>query len=123
MNLATIIVGLIFCVALFFALRGVVNHWRGDGSCCGGGGEIVAPPKKELQGTIIGEKVIKVKGMTCGHCKIRVEEMLNTIAGAAAVVNLHRDEALLSMTREVSDAEIREAMQGGEYEIVSITSK
>ena len=123
MNTATLIVGLVLVVALCFALKGVLKHWRGESNCCGGGGEVVAPPKKELQGTVVGEKVIKIKGMTCGHCKIRVEEMLNSIEGAAAEVNLHHDEAVLSMTREVSDEEIREAMKGGEYEIVGIESK
>jgi len=120
MNMPTIIVGLVFCVALYFALKGVVKHWQGEGSCCGGDGGVVAPPPKKLQGTIIGKKIIKIKGMTCGHCKIRVEEMLNSLEGAAAVVNLHRDEALLSMTREVSDDEIRAAMKGGDYEIIRI---
>ena len=123
MNTATFIVGLVLGVVLFFALKGVLKHWRGESSCCGGGGEAIAPPKKELHGTIVGEKIIKVKGMTCGHCKIRVEEMLNSIEGAAAGVNLHRDEARLFMTREVSDAEIRDAMRDGGYEILAIESK
>lgn len=122
MNGATLLVGLVLLIALGFALKGVIKHWQGEGNCCGGG-DIAAPPPKKLTGTIIGEKVIKVKGMTCGHCKIRVEEMLNSIEGAAAVVNLHRNEAHLSMIREVSDAEIREAMKNGDYEILSIEKK
>ncbi len=122
MNGATLLVGLALLIALGFALKGVIKHWQGEGSCCCGG-DIAAPPPKKLTGTIIGEKVIKVKGMTCGHCKIRVEEMLNSIEGAAALVNLHRNEAHLSMIREVSDAEIREAMKNGDYEILSIEKK
>ena len=121
MNGATLLVGLVLLIALGFALKGVIKHWQGEGSCCGG--DIATPPPKKLTGTIIGEKVIKVKGMTCGHCKIRVEEMLNSIEGAAAVVNLHRNEVHLSMIREVSDAEIREAMKNGDYEILSIEKK
>ncbi|SEH31840.1 heavy-metal-associated domain-containing protein [Selenomonas sp. KH1T6] len=122
MNTATFIVGLVLAIALGFALKGVIKHWRGEGGCCGGG-EIAAPPKKELQGKVIGEKIIKVNGMMCGNCKIRVEEMLNAINGAAAEVNLHRHEARLTMTREVTDEEIFAAMKDGEYEIVGIESR
>ena len=119
--MATIIIGLVLTLALGVALRGVVKHWRGEGSCCGGGGEIVVPPPKKLQGRIIGKKVIKIDGMTCGNCKIRVEEMLNAIDGAATQVNLHHDEAVIEMTREVSDYEIHRALQGSGYKILSIS--
>lgn len=122
MNTATFIVGLVLAVALFFALKGVIRHWRGDSGCCGGGG-VAAPPKKELHGKVIGEKIIKVNGMMCGNCKIHVEEMLNSINGATAEVNLHCNEARLTMVREVSDEEIFAAMKDGEYEIVGIERK
>lgn len=122
MNTATFIVGLVLAIALFFALNGVIRHWRGEGGCCGGG-SMTAPPQKKLHGEVVGEKIIKVKGMMCGNCKIRVEEMLNSIDGAAAEVNLHRHEARLAMTREVTDEEIFAAMKDGEYEIVGIESR
>ena len=119
MNTATLIVGLVLLVALFLALKGVVKHWRGEGSCCGGGGTAILP-KKELLGEVVGKKTIRIKGMTCEHCKARVEEMLNSIDGAAAEVNLHRHEACLTMVREVTDEEIHEAMKVGDYEVVEI---
>ena len=34
--MATVIVGLLVLVALFFAIKGVLKHWRGESSCCGG---------------------------------------------------------------------------------------
>ena len=39
------------------------------------------------------------------------------------MVNLHRNEARLTMVREVSDEEIFAAMKDGEYEIVGIERK
>lgn len=117
--IATIIVGLVVCAALFFALKGVVRHWRGESTCCGGG-EIVAPPKKELSGAVIGHKIITIEGMTCSNCKIRVEQALDDIDGAAATVNLHRNIADLAMTRDVADGEIRKALDGSGYKIIKI---
>ena len=65
--MATAIVGILVLVALFFALKGVVKHWRGESSCCGGGD--VKVPKKKLTGTIVETKIVDIEGMTCGHCK------------------------------------------------------
>ena len=72
---------------------------------------------------IFGKKVIDIEGMTCGNCKIRVEQALNTIDGAAAEVNLHRNHAVLKMTREVSDDEIRQALSGSSYTITGIRAE
>lgn len=117
--MATIVVGVILVIALFFALKGVLAHWRGEGSCCGGA-EIAAPPKKELRGKIVGRKTIHIEGMTCVNCKIRVEQSLDGIEGAVSHVNLHRNTAELQMTREVSDDEIRQALAGSGYTITAI---
>lgn len=117
--IATIIVGLVVLAALFFALKGVLKHWRGESSCCGGDG-IAAPPKKKLDAPILGHKIITIDGMTCGNCKIRVEQALDEINGAAATVNLHRNTADLAMTRTVEDGEIRRALAGSGYRIIKI---
>ena len=49
--MATAIVGIIVLVALYFAFKGVIKHWRGESSCCGGGD--IKVPKKQLTGTIV----------------------------------------------------------------------
>ena len=65
--MATAIVGILVLVALVYACKGVIKHWRGESSCCGGGD--VKVPKKKLTGTIVATKVVDIEGMTCGHCK------------------------------------------------------
>ena len=72
--MATAIVGIVVLFALFFAVKGVLKHFRGESSCCGGGD--VKVPKKKLTGTIVATKVVDIEGMTCGHCKARVEQAL-----------------------------------------------
>lgn len=119
--MATAIVGILVLVALYFALKGVLKHWRGESSCCGGGS--VNVPKKKLTGPIVETKVVDIEGMTCGHCKARVEQALDAIDGAAAEVNLHRNHAVVKMTRDVSDDEIRRALAGSGYTITGIHLK
>ena len=103
--MATAIVGILVLVALVYACKGVIKHWRGESSCCGGGD--VKVPKKKLTGTIVATKVVDIEGMTCGHCKARVEQTLDTIDGAAAEV----------------DDEIRRALAGSGYTITGIHIK
>ena len=105
--MATAIVGILVLVALVYACKGVIKHWRGESSCCGGGD--VKVPKKKLTGTIVATKV--------------VEQALDTIDGAAAEVNLHRNHAVVKMPREVSDDEIRRALAGSGYTITGIHIK
>lgn len=119
--MATAIVGAVVLIALYFAFKGVIKHWRGESSCCGGA--MTPPPKKKLNGAIVDTKIVDIEGMTCGNCKIRVEQALDSIDGAAAEVNLHRNHAVVKMTREVSDDEIRQALAGSGYTITGIHAK
>ena len=57
-----------------------IRHFKGEGGCCGGGS--YRPRKKKLS-HVTGEKTFRVEGMHCEHCKVRVEEAVNDIHGAA----------------------------------------
>ena len=62
------IVGAALLVAVLLALRSSLKHFRGEGGCCGGGGE-PKPERKKLQGPIVAEKVIHIEGMRCENCR------------------------------------------------------
>ena len=118
-TMSTIIVGLVVLVCLGIAARHIYRLFRGETSCCGG--EAPRVPEKKLTGPIVGEKIVKISGMTCGNCKNRVELLLDGIDGAAAKVNLHRNQARVKMTRDVTDEEIKTALAGSGYDVVGIT--
>ena len=116
--MTTALVGLIVLACLGVAAKHIYKLFKGETSCCGT--EAPRVPEKKLSGPIVGEKVVKISGMTCGNCKNRVEMLLDDIDGAAAKVNLHRNQATVKMTRDVSDDEIKTALAGSGYEVVSI---
>lgn len=116
--MTTALVGLIVLACLGVAAMHIYKLFKGETSCCGT--EAPRVPEKKLSGPIVGEKVVKISGMTCGNCKNRVEMLLDDIDGAAAQVNLHRNQATVKMTRDVSDDEIKTALAGSGYEVVSI---
>lgn len=53
--------------------------------------------------------------MSCENCKARVERYINDIEGAVGKVNLKKKELLVSMEREVSDEEIKAAIEKAGY--------
>jgi copper chaperone CopZ len=119
MNASTLIVLLIVIVIAAFAMRSSIGHFKGEGGCCGGG-ETILPDEKELAGTKIGEKTVHIEGMHCENCKNRVERAINRIDGAVGKVNLKKNIAVVSFEREVSDEEIRKAVEEQDYKVLSI---
>ena len=55
------------------------------------------------------KKTIKVDGMHCNHCKMRVEKALKALSGVtSAVVNLEAKTAEIESASEIDDAAIDE---------------
>lgn len=119
MNASTLIVLLIVIVVAAFALKNSIGHFKGEGGCCGGG-ESTLPDEKELSGAKIGEKTVHIEGMHCENCKNRVERAINRIDGAVAKVNLRKNIAVVSFDREISDEDIKRAVEGQDFTVVSI---
>lgn len=109
-----IIILLILAVIVAIGIRSSIKHFKGEGGCCGGSSE--KRPKKKLD-HVIKKRVFIVEGMTCEHCRNRVERSINEIDGAAAKVNLGRKEAVISLEKEVSDEVLRAAIENAGYQV------
>lgn len=67
------------------------------------------------------KKIIKIEGMSCGHCSNAVLNALKGISGVSDVnVNLEAKEATLEADGTVTDAAITAAVTEEGYEVVSI---
>ena len=72
------------------------NHFRGKGGgCCGGGG--YRPRRKKLD-HVVAEKTFLVEGMTCEHCKNRVEEAVNLFGSFDENIRLIESEFHVAVT-------------------------
>nr|WP_238902637.1 cation transporter [Clostridium sp. YIM B02506] len=64
-------------------------------------------------------KKITIEGMSCGHCKARVEKALSELDGiTSAVVDLEAKTATIE--GETSDEVLREAIDDAGYDVISI---
>lgn len=119
--MGTIIVACILIVLIIAAVIAGKGHFKGEGGCCGGGGEILTEePEKQLQNPVIARKRIRISGMHCDACRNRVEHRLNQITGVSCKVDLEKKEAIVQMDCEVSDALLINAIQGMDYKVESV---
>jgi Cu+-exporting ATPase len=64
-------------------------------------------------------KVLKVEGMSCGHCKAAVEKALKAVDGVEnAVVDLANKTAEVTLNKEVKDDTLKKAVEEAGYEVV-----
>ncbi|MDO4286542.1 MAG: heavy metal-associated domain-containing protein [Eubacteriales bacterium] len=118
--MGTYIIIAVLVLVVIFAARSGMKHMKGEGGCCGGGADEVIVEKKELQGKKIGEKVVHIEGMMCDNCRKHVEKQFNKIDGVVASVDWKKGIAVLSLSREVSDNEIRQALAWSDYKVTGI---
>ena len=116
-----VIILIIVAVIIVFAFRGSVKHFKGEGSCCGGGTKgLIKEEDKVLEKSKLGEKIIKIEGMHCEHCKQSVTSALNKIDGVAAIVNLKKGEAAVSYDRKIDESQLKKVVEEAGYHVVSI---
>ena len=67
------------------------------------------------------KKQINIEGMSCGHCVRHVEEALKELPGVLNVtVDLKGKNAIVELSGETGDAEIKNAIDEAGYEVVSV---
>ncbi len=69
------------------------------------------------------KKQINIEGMSCGHCVKHVEEALKGLAGVTSVsVDLQGKKAVVELSSEISEQDIRNAIDEAGYEVVSVVN-
>ena len=67
------------------------------------------------------EKKIQVNGMMCNHCKMTVEKALSAVPGVtAAVVDLEAKIATVTLSEDVADATLFDAVKAKGFEPVKV---
>ncbi|WP_304507054.1 heavy metal translocating P-type ATPase [Anaerotignum sp.] len=66
------------------------------------------------------KKVLKIEGMSCGHCTARVEKALNDMDGVSAQVSLDDKSATVALAKDISDEALIQTVTDAGYEVVDI---
>ena len=66
-------------------------------------------------------KTLNIEGMMCGHCEARVKKALEALAGVeSAEVSHEKGTAVVSMSADVADDTLKEAVEAQDYKVDSI---
>lgn len=66
-------------------------------------------------------KTIHIEGMMCGHCEAAVKKALEALDGvASATVSHEQGTAIVALTHDVADAELKAAVEAKDYTVTGI---
>ncbi|MCR4896224.1 MAG: cation transporter [Lachnospiraceae bacterium] len=117
-----LIILVVFLGILALAVKGSVAHFKGEGSCCGGGGQEVKSKAKKLD-SVACIKVLKIEGMHCEHCYTRVHNALNSLEGVSAKVYGKQGKAVVKCETDPGDDLLRRTVEKLDYTVTSVESK
>lgn len=68
------------------------------------------------------KKILKVSGMMCQHCQMRVEKALGAVDGVGKVeVSLENQTAEVSLEHNVSDEVLKQAVEEAGYTVIEVS--
>lgn len=68
------------------------------------------------------EKTINIEGMMCAHCEATVKKALEALDGVEeADVSEKDDKAVVTLSKDVPDDELKEAVEAKDYKVVSVS--
>ncbi len=113
----SIIVIVILIVAL--AVKGSMAHFKGEGGCCGGGGDVRKVKPRKLE-SVVATRTITIEGMVCDNCATRIQNALNSIDGVSAKVQRSKNRAVVSLDREIDDRLLKQTITDLGYTVKEI---
>ena len=74
-------------------------------------------PKEEMK----MKETVKIEGMTCSHCEMTVKKALEALDGVEnAEVSHEKGTAVLTLAKEVADADVQKAVEAKDYTFAGI---
>ena len=98
-----------------------ISHETGSNAADHGGLHKEAEEKTFAEKENKMTKTVSIEGMMCAHCVAHVTKALNGLDGVKAEVSLEKKNAVLDCGREVSDDEIKKAVEDAGYEVTAIS--
>lgn len=116
------IVIILLLVVVVFALGGAKKKLKGG--CCGGGSKPKkVKPKNTNTANYTYKATVYIDGMTCEHCKARVENAFNSLSGCYAKVNLKKKCAEIWTNEKMSEEEFTAIIKKNGYTVIGFSQE
>ena len=119
--MSTAVICILLIVICVFGIKSYLK--RLTSGCCGSSGEKAVKRIKVKDRDLPHyphQCILKVDGMSCGNCAIRVENALNAMEGVWARVDLESGEASVHMKQEYEDRALKDAVKASGYTVFRI---
>ena len=119
--MSSAVICILLIVICVFGIKSYLK--RLTSGCCGSSGEKAVKRIKVKDRDLSHyphQCILKVDGMSCGNCAIRVENALNAMEGVWARVNLESGEASVYMKQEYGDKALKDAVKACGYTVFRI---
>ena len=119
----TVVICLVLAAFFFLGIRGSIHRLK-HGCCGSGGGQV---KRIHVQDHDLNRypytAVMKIDGMTCRNCVIKVENAFNSLDGVWARADLEEKDAVIRMKRPLSDEVLRNAVNEAGYLALTVSRK
>lgn len=118
--MATYIICIIMLLICIYSIKSYANKLTNG--CCGAGGDIIKkikPSDKNISNYSYNYK-IRIEGMTCKNCKMRVENAFNEDSNFYAQVNLKEKYADVRSKLKISNENLETIVNKEGYKVISI---
>ena len=115
--MSNFIIAVIVIAILFFAVKG--SRRKVKGGCCGAGGSVKKIKPADANASHYKYKsMVFIDGMTCEHCKTRVENSFNSESECMAKVDLANKSAEVWTNRILSEEEVDRIVKKHGYDLI-----
>lgn len=119
--MSTAVICVILIAISVFGIRSYMK--RLASGCCGSSGE-KTPKRIKVRDRDLShyphQYTLKVDGMSCGSCAVRVENALNAMDGVWGRVDLETGQASVYMKQEYEDEVLKKAVREAGYTVYKI---
>ena len=73
----------------------------------------------KIKDSKVMEKILKIEGMMCVHCEMRVKKILESFSQVeSAVVSHEKGEAVITLNKEIKEEKLINAIESEGYKVI-----
>ena len=110
-----VLIGALVLLGLVYAIVSIKKKTNSPCDCC------CSSCKEQAEKAYT--YIVRIDGMSCEHCKARVENAFNELEGCSAEVNLEEKAATLRCAQALTEDEINQMVENLGFTYVSYTEE
>lgn len=115
MNLSVVLIAVVFVVLATVFVYAALSHKKKVQQASGEAQGSGSKPEAEYA----YHYSVFIEGMSCGHCKARIEEAFKALGGCSAVVNLEEKCAAVSSAEPLAEEALKKVVEETGFTFVS----